>query len=298
MRSKLNCLLFSAFVVALLPGLPSAQIVHPGANRAIHFPIAGSPPLTLEMTQKGTNFFEWLLDASLTSEQRQQFQDSLAQSWLSRRRDEIQSTVNVLQFADQINSKTPQEREVYRQILQPKFLAQMRMQPNSTLSRWVLNIYDSAHKPIAAGNPPLTQQVVDSYAEAVSFMLEQSTGKGFSADRQFKDALTHSLIQRYPQLGADEQSALARIPLEWALIQTKWTAIPASEQQQLKDQWGSALQPLLKGVKQSASSGDGSSQARSLDQQLHKEVQDTWVKSLSQSYMTQTTNILLTHRPF
>lgn len=274
------------------------SIITTAASPKIKFPIAGSPPLTEQMIQKATTFFEWLLDASLTVEQREQFQNSLAQSWLSRKQDEIQSTVNVLQFADQLDSKTSQEREVYRQVLQPKFLAEMHNQPNSILSRWVLDIYDSAHKPIAPGHPPLTQQVVDSYAESVSFMLEQSTGKGFVADRSFKDALTHTLIVRYPQLNTDEQASMGKIPLLWALVQTEWPKIALPEQQKLKDQWRTALQPLLKGVNQAASAPESSSQAASLDQQLRKEVQDSWVKSLSQSYMTQTTNILLSHRPF
>lgn len=297
MRTRKRIVLYTGITaIALLTVVVSAQTGSRATHPEIRFPVAGSPPLTQQMVQNATTFFEWLLDASLTVEQRQQFQNSLAQSWLSRRQEEIQATVNVLQFADQINRKTPQEREVYRQVLQPKFLAEMGNQRNSVLSSWVLNIYDSAHKSIAAGNPPLTQQVVDSYAEAVSFMLEQSTGKGFSADRTFKDALTHSLVVRYPQLSADEQMSMARIPLQWALIQAKWPRIPVTEQRKLSDQWRSALQPLLKEVN-AASSGDSSNQAP-LDQQLQKEVQKSWVNSLSQSYMTRTTNILLSHRPF
>jgi hypothetical protein len=251
------------------------------------------------MVQEATKFFEWLLDASLTVEQRGQFRDSLAQSWLSRNQDEIQSTVNVIQFADQLNSKTPQEREVYRQLLQAKFLAQMHSQPNSVLALWVLNIYDSAHKPIAPGNPPLTQQVVDAYAEAVSFVLRESMGRGYyTADRAFKDALTQPLIARYPQLSADEQASMARIPLQWALIQAEWPKTPVPEQQKLRAQWRLALQPLLKEVNQAPSASNTSTESSSLDQQLNHEDQQNLVNSLSQSYMTRTTSIILTHKPF
>jgi hypothetical protein len=285
--------------LVLLPAALSAQTASSARNKDIQFPIPGAPPLTLEMVQKATKFFEWLLDASLTAEQREQFRDSMAQSWLSGKPDEIQSTVNVIQFADQLNSKTAQEREVYRQLLQPKFLAQMRTQPNSILSRWVLNIYESAHKPIAPGNPPLTQQVVDAYAEAVSFMLYQSMGSGFyTADRPFKDALAQPLIARYPQLDAAQQGSMARIPLLWALLQVEWPKTPPQEQQKLREQWRMALQPLVNQAKQASSATQSAPQAGSLDQQVNKEVQKLWVNSLSQSYMTTTTNIILTHRPF
>jgi hypothetical protein len=250
------------------------------------------------MVHKATDFFAWLLGASVTAEQRDQFRDSIAQSWLSGNRDEIQSTVNVLQFADQLNSKTAQEREVYRQVLQPKFLEQMRAQPDSVLSRWVLNIYGSAHKPIAPGNPPLTRQVVDAYAEAVSFMLYQSMGSGFyTADRPFKDALAQPLIARYPQLDATQQASMARIPLLWALLQVKWPKTPVAEQQQLRDQWRAALQPLVNETNR-GSAFSSTHQSGSLDQQMKREAQQAWVNSLSQSYMTRTTNIILTHSPF
>src|SRR5579859_3175481 len=69
------------------------------------FPIAGNPPLTRGMVNKATNFFDWLLDAKLTEEQRQQFQDSVVRSWKSQNQDEIQSTVNVIKFSDDLEKK-------------------------------------------------------------------------------------------------------------------------------------------------------------------------------------------------
>jgi len=251
------------------------------------------------MVETATNFFQWLLDASLTVEQREQFRDSIAESWLNRRQDEIEATVNVIQFADQLDRKTAQEREVYRQVLQAKFLAQMRAQPGSMMARWVLTIYDSAHKAIAPGNPPLTQQVVDAYAEAVNFMLREGLGRTFyAADRSFKDALTKNLVARYPQLSAEEQAALARVPLAWALLQAKWPTIPANEQDKLRVQWRSSLQPMLSEADPASSAGKARNQSPSLDQQINNEVQKSWVNSLSQSYMTRTTNIILSHNPF
>jgi hypothetical protein len=263
MRTEVKHLLYGSTTL-MVAGLLSGQATPMGANPEACFPIAGSPPLTMNMVRTATNFFQWLLDASLTAEQREQFRDSIAESWRARKPHEIQATVNVVQFADQLDVKTAQEREVYRQLLQAKFLAQMRSQPGSLLAGWILNIYDSAHKAIAPGNPPLTQQVVDAYAEVVNFMLRAAMGKAFyAADRSFKDALTKDLIARYPQLSNEEQAEMARIPLAWALLQAKWPTIPSTEQEKLRMLWRRSFEPILgrtgppssvpNGAKQSAS---------------------------------------------
>ena len=181
--------------------IPSAaQELSGGAGGGIRLPIAGHPPLTAELLNKATGFFEWLLDAQLTVEQRREFQDSLAQSWIEKRKDEIQSTVTVVQFSDRLDGMSQKDREAYRQVLQGKFLAEMRAQPRSILARWVLNIYDSAHKTIARGNPPLTKQMVDSYAELVGFMLRQSMGKQyFAANHMVNKESEHNWVSTMSQ---------------------------------------------------------------------------------------------------
>jgi hypothetical protein len=86
-------------------------------------------PLASHVLQKATNLFQWLLDALLTPEQRQEFHNAVAQSWLSSRQDGIQSTLQVIQFSNQpFISKSPTEREIVRQTVQPKCIAQIRAQ--------------------------------------------------------------------------------------------------------------------------------------------------------------------------
>jgi hypothetical protein len=273
-------------------GSPSAaQGISGGAGGGIRLPIAGNPPLTAELLQKATVFFEWLLDAQLTQEQRREFQDSLSQSWIRKKQDEIQSAVMVVQFADQLNGMSQEDREAYRQVLQAKFLDQKRAQPGNVLSRWVLNIYDSAHKPIASGNPPLTRQMVDAYAELVGFMLRESMGKQyFAANRVFKDALARNLIAQYRQLARQQQAALAQVPEIWAIIQARWPATSEPEKKALRDQWRTSLQAL---VNAAAVGNQAQVSSGSLDQMVNKEIEHNWVSTMSQSHMTDTINLHL-----
>ena len=98
------------------------------------FPIPGSPPLTSEMVEKGVRLFEWLLDARLTEEQHQQFQDSLVRSWKTANSAEMSGTLGVLQFHDELGRKTELERNAMREALLAKYLDLMRQTPNDLLA--------------------------------------------------------------------------------------------------------------------------------------------------------------------
>lgn len=196
---------------------PGAELFSGTDGSANAVLVSGNPPLTSQMVNKGIRLFEWLLDAQLTIEQRAQFRDSLVDSWKANRRDDIDATVNVLNFPDQLSRKTPEEQRLLREALRDKYLDQMRQTPNEVLSRWVLNIYDSAHRPIADGNPPLTAQVVDAYAELVSFVVNQCLQNNtVKADRHFKDQLAESLIREYSTYSTEQQQQLSRMPLLWS----------------------------------------------------------------------------------
>lgn len=186
--------------------------------------VSGNPPLTSQMVNKGIRLFEWLLDAQLTIEQRAQFRDSLVDSWKANRRDDIEATVSVLNYQDQLSRKTPEEQHLLREVLREKYLDQMWQTPNEVLSRWVLSIYDSAHRPIADGNPPLTLQVVDAYAELVSFVVNECMQKNtVTADRHLKDQLAQNLVREYTSYSTEQQQQLSRMPLLWEEIRSQWT---------------------------------------------------------------------------
>jgi hypothetical protein len=285
----------------MLPPIGSHAQQPPGAfPGGIHYPIAGQPPLTFDMVQRATNFFQWLLEAPLTPEQRQQFQNAVAQSWLSGRQDEVQSTLEIIQFNDQLMiSKSVTEREIVRQTVQPKYIAQLRAQPNSDLSRWVLSIYDSAHKPLAAGNPPLTPQVVDAYVAFLSFMAYQSLGNNWNwkGPGSFHDAVAQPIIASYPSLSADQQAAMAQIPLEWAQLNDAWPKSPLAQRQQLCAQLKPTLQQFFDNLSKAAAAAKPTGTPGSVDQLANKVNQQMMVNSFISSSMTKINTMITTGRP-
>jgi hypothetical protein len=273
---------------------PYAQQPTSAFNGGTGYPIAGRPPLTLDMVQKATRFFQWLLDVPLTPEQQQQFRNAVARSWISGRQDEIQSTLQVIQFSDQVlSSKSVTEREVIRQTVQPKYLAQIRSQPDNELSRWVLGIYDAAHKPIAAGNPPLRPQVVDAYVAFLSFMMNQSLGNNwsFTGGGSFRDAVAQPIIASYSGLRADQQVAMAQIPLQWAQLNDAWPKTPLAQRQQLCAQWRPQMQQFLDNLNRTAATRSASA-GDSGDQLMNKVMNEQAARSYNATSMSTITNII------
>ena len=260
-------------------------------------PIPGNPPLTEDIVNKGIQLFEWLLDAQLTLEQRAELRGSLVHTWKAHNQQDIDGTMNVLRFQDQLRNKTPEERALIREQLCQKFLALMRQTPNAVLSRWVLNIYDSAHRPIARGNPPLTSQVADAYAEFVSFMLTECLGKSaFNADRHFKDELARSLAAQYSSYSPQQQQQFSQVPLLWEALRFKWAQLSEQERAAYRKQWKPTVQALLASASQNPNAGQtpaASNGSNSLQNYVNNYSEHLFVQSMSNSSFTTTMNLHL-----
>ena len=232
-------------------------LVGSGVSTAATLPVDGNPPLTREMVDKGARLFEWLLDARLTEEQHQQFQDSLVRSWQDRDRAAMDGTLGVLQFHDALGLKSEAERTAMREVLQAQYLDAMRQAPNDVLSKWVLDIYYSAHTPIARGNPPLTRQVADAYAEVICFMFSEVLGgEAFRPGKDYKDKLAESLAAQYPGLNPDRQKEFGQLPAAWAAIRLTWPTLSEAERANYRQQWTPGVRSML-----SAAEGTGEAAA-------------------------------------
>jgi hypothetical protein len=255
--------------------------------------VTGKPPLTGELVNKGIRLFEWLLDAHLTIEQRSLLRKCLIGIWNTHRQADIDDAAKALNFQDQVSSKSPEERAVIREALSENLVASARQKPNDVFAQWMLNIYDSAHRPIARGNPPLTAQVADAYAEFVSFMLRECLGRSaFNPDRNFKSALAQGLAAQYSSYSPEQQQRFAQMPLLWELLRLRWSQLSEAERNKNRQQWRPAVNSLLSGVTGgSATSGTAASENSSVPHSLSNE--HLFVESMANSSFATTMSLHL-----
>ncbi len=224
---------------AALPTLAQGEVLAPG-----------TPPLTREMTTRAGAFYGWLLDVELTQEQLQAIQDDLVDSWRAKNAGDIDATLQVLKLQADLAKLPEGEAALVRETLQADVLADLRKTPNEPGARWVLGVYDSAHRPIAAGDPPLTRQASDANAELVLFMASvaldgTSLVLDRAADRAFKDGWAASLGAEYDSgaIEPEQQQQMARMPLYWAALRVAWPQLPAETQATYRALWAEQLQP-------------------------------------------------------
>jgi len=192
------------------------------------------------------DFFAWVLEAPLTVEQRETVRQGLIELWQSGAKADIDPMVQALRAQAEVRKHPAAERDLIREQVQPELLAELRKQPDNEAAKWLLGIYGSAHTPIAAGDPPLTRQVADAYAEVLLFMISQVLGNGLQANAEVKDQFAKALVNDYPNYDPAARKELANMPKYWAAIRIAWPTLPADQQETYRKQWAPGVAALLK----------------------------------------------------
>ena len=228
-------------------------------------PIAGTPPLTAELVQKETRCLEWLLHQELTPEQRAEYKDGMMETWKSRRQDKIDGYYNLVKLREQVEEKTPEEQDLMAVGVRTELLERERQKPRDPFSRWLVGVYDSAHPAIAAGNPPLTAESADAYADMLAFIINDSLRrKALKPNRQFKDLIARVVAAEYPAYSREQQKSIAQMPFLWKELSYVWPRITGAQRDTFRQQWAPMVASLTGGAPggaAEASNGDN----RSLD---------------------------------
>ncbi|MFN2492448.1 MAG: hypothetical protein ABR501_06145 [Pyrinomonadaceae bacterium] len=208
--------------------------------------VAGTPPLTQEMVNRFFTFIEWLLDASLTHEQQVHIRQALKDDWTSKKTGQIQEDMDLLELDASLAQRPAEEREYMRQQLRAQFLKEADLKKEDKNLQWLKEIYESAHQPIVVGNPPLTRQAADAYAELFGFMIAEVAGvPPIEIDADGRDGFVRGIAQGYPKLTMTEKQALAGMPAYWAGLRVAWLRATALERDKLRAQWREQLKAIL-----------------------------------------------------
>lgn len=230
-------------VVAALCAALAVAAQDDGADEIV---VEGDPPLTVGMAQQFLRFFEWVLEAPFTVQQRELVARELVEAWVAQDAGTISATVDVVETAAQIAALDENQQDFMLTQLQPAVLEQLRASaPEDEGAAWLLAIYDAAHVPIAEGTPPLTRQVSDAYAEVLAFMIGELLGQPLQPDDEIRQSLAESLVAEYAGLAPEGQAALAQMPQYWAALRVGWSALTEEEREAQRAAWREQLGGVL-----------------------------------------------------
>jgi hypothetical protein len=238
MKAPVLCL--SVLAVLFAPALShsQAQVLMPGP-----------PPLTEEMIGRFAEFFEWAFDVRLTNDQVDVLRKYSVDTWNKRKKDDIDAIVNVVALQVELSKADRKQLAVVRANYEPQVLDSMRKQPNEPMAVWALAVYESSHKVLAPGTPPLTRQTSDAFLEALFLMVGEVSGKrGDVPDEKLKNDWAAALTSKYAQMPAELKKQIAGMPLFVAQMRLNWEALPEAEKARYRAAWADGVQSLLPAV--------------------------------------------------
>jgi hypothetical protein len=217
----------------------------------------GQPPLTEETVGRFTEFFEWAFDVQLTVEQRQVLRKYAVDAWSQKKKSDMDDVLQVVGQQVELSKLDAPKRALVRAQIEPELLTQMRNQPNEPMARWALAVYESSHKVIAPGSPPLTRQSTDAFLDALFFMVGEVSGQQSVPDQKLKDDWAKALATNYPKMAAELKQQIAGMPLFAALMRVSWPAMSNDQKAQCRAQWGEQLKTILPAPAPAAAKGSG-----------------------------------------
>jgi hypothetical protein len=230
---SLSCL--ALILVLTMPAAGQSQVLVPG-----------NPPLTEEMIGRFAEYFEWAFEMRLTNDQVSVLRRYSVDIWKKRSQSDMDAVVNVVRLQVELSKADPKQLAVIRANYEPQVLDALRKQPNEPMAVWALAVYESSHKILAAGTPPLTRQTSDAFLEAVFLMLGEVQGKrGEVPNAQLKNDWAASMTSGYPRFPDEMKKQMAAMPLFVAQMRLNWAAIPEPEKAKYRAVWAEALKPLL-----------------------------------------------------
>jgi hypothetical protein len=222
---------------------PDAQWLAAAYDEA-HRPIAaGNPPLTESMVSHYITFVGWLFEIPLTQPLKDRQRAMLLEDW--KKPKDLESDMTVLNWQLEMAhyKNGPAERDYVRSLAQPDLIKKMRSRQANSDAQSLVTAYDAAHRPLAAGNPPLTREASDAWTDIFCFVRNQSGAPHLEATQAVKDDFAHALTENWAKYPPEQQKDLAEMPQKWAMLRLAWLTGKDADRQKILASWQPAVNP-------------------------------------------------------
>ena len=186
-----------------------------------------------------TFYFGWVFEIPLTQAVKDKLRAMLLEDW--KKPKDIKQNMDFLNWQLGMAKHSKEEREFLRSSMQPEIITAMRADRGNADAAWMVAAYDAEHPPIAAGNPPLTRQASDAWAELFCFLRNQSGGAHMDANQTVKDDFAHTLTANWAKYPPEQQKALSEMPQKLAMVHLAWVKGTDADRQKILAQF----QPIV-----------------------------------------------------
>jgi hypothetical protein len=195
--------------------------------------VSADPPLTVYDAEETIDILQWLIDARLTFAQRAAIRSRIIDDWKAKDAGTIANVRGILEFRSQVVKLPPAQQNLVRRQNEAELIAGLRAVSDS-VSALLLQAYESSHRPIAAGIPALTRQQADAALDLFYFMAGQLEGVQATPTAAAKTAWAANLARAWTTLPAETRTAVAAMPVTWAVTLAVWPEMPPAVREQVK----------------------------------------------------------------
>jgi hypothetical protein len=137
MKGTVKAMLPTALALILSLGVLNVAFAQP--RDVLH---AGDPPLTQLMVDKTVALLKWVLEIEISAEHKSKLQEVMVRAWQTGNKQEMKSTIDIVDIHDKLMRMSPAEREARHASLQENVLNSLRNDPDDEMSRILVALVD------------------------------------------------------------------------------------------------------------------------------------------------------------
>jgi hypothetical protein len=206
---------------------------------------SGNPPLKYSTAKSIQEMIEKALGVNFTDEQIKLFQKRLVLEWQEgkKARREINKSEKTAEDVESQIQALPIEKQAYawREFGRQIYIYAENEGKDDPIGQLILDLYQRKNLLLIKGNPPLSRQAAESYAEMTVFINNVINNTLVSLEANQKEDLIDELIKNYPSYSLEQKENISQSDALWGQLRYNWKVASDEEKENFKKEIESYL---------------------------------------------------------
>lgn len=199
---------------------------------------SGNPPLKYSTAKSIQEMIEKALGVSFTDEQIKLFQKRLMLEWQEgkKARREINKSEKMAEEAESEIQALPIEKQAYawREFGRQIYIYAENEGKNDPIGQLILDLYQRKNLLLIKGNPPLSRQAAESYAEMTVFVNNIINNTLVSLEANQKEDFINELIKNFPSYPLEQKENISQSDALWGQLRYNWKVASDEEKERFR----------------------------------------------------------------
>jgi hypothetical protein len=197
--------------------------------------VLGNPPLKRSLVESFQEMIEKAVDCVLNDEQKKLFEKNLIDEWQKSKQSQeaiLSSQKMFYEIKQQIRDLPEEKRSfAWQEFGRQLYVYAQTEGKNDPLGQLVINLYDAKQNILVKGNPPLSQQIAESYVEMSAFVYGLANQKQINLTPKQKEDMISELVKNFSSYSSQTQEEISQANALWGQLRYNWKHANKEEQE-------------------------------------------------------------------